>query len=244
MPLIGQIEIFAFGNVPPGWAPCDGRLLPVNQNQALFSLLGIAYGGDGLRSFALPDLRGRVPIGTGAGTNTGQRAGEEAHALTAAELPAHGHALMADAGASPTVSTPSPATVLGRSSGARDAGRDVWRQSLWRRQSERRAAPCRAAARRRREAAREPHALARAQLLHLRRSARAVSDAQLSGRSGCAAAPDHAAFQAWIIACEQQVRCCTEEARRAEEGIEAQPGSRMLTVHHLGKSQSERIVWL
>jgi microcystin-dependent protein len=122
MPLIGQIEIFAFGNVPPGWAPCDGRLLPINQNQALFSLLGLAYGGDGMRSFALPDLRGRVPIGTGADSNTGQRSGEEAHALTAAELPAHGHALMADAGASPTVSTPSTATVLGRSSGRATPG--------------------------------------------------------------------------------------------------------------------------
>ena len=118
MPFIGQIEIFAFGKVPRGWAPCDGRLLPVNQNQALFSLLGTAYGGDGLRNFALPDLRGRVPIGVNppAGYVTGQRGGEEAHALTAAELPAHGHALMADAGASPTTSTPSTTTVLGRSS--------------------------------------------------------------------------------------------------------------------------------
>ena len=74
MPFIGQIEIFAFGKVPRGWAPCDGRLLPVNQNQALFSLLGTAYGGDGLRNFALPDLRGRVPIGVNppAGYVTGQ----------------------------------------------------------------------------------------------------------------------------------------------------------------------------
>jgi microcystin-dependent protein len=121
-PFIGQIEIFASGAVPRGWAPCDGRLMPINQNQALFSLLGTAYGGDGRINFALPDLRGRVPIGQGADSMRGQRGGEEAHALTAAELPAHSHRLSADASASPTSSMPSAATVLGQSSGRATPG--------------------------------------------------------------------------------------------------------------------------
>jgi microcystin-dependent protein len=119
---LGQIAIFAAGAVPPGWAPCAGQLLPVAQNQALVSLLGMTYGGDGMRNFALPDLRGRVPIGVGAGGNfsLGQSSGEEGHALTSAELPAHQHNLMADASTSATGDQPSSAAVLGRSSGRLD----------------------------------------------------------------------------------------------------------------------------
>jgi microcystin-dependent protein len=116
-PFLGQIELFAFGIVPRGWAACAGQLMPINQNQALYSLLGTAYGGDGRTNFALPDLRGRVPISVGAGFSQGQRGGQEAHALSSAEMPAHSHNLMADAGASPSGSTPSSTTVLGRSSG-------------------------------------------------------------------------------------------------------------------------------
>ena len=90
-PFLGQISIFGFDFAPRGWADCDGQLLPINQNQALFALLGTTYGGDGRTTFALPDLRGRVPIHFGSGHPQGQRAGEERHTLTTAELPAHAH---------------------------------------------------------------------------------------------------------------------------------------------------------
>jgi len=91
-PFLSEIKLFAFGQVPKGWALCNGQLLPINQNQALFSLLGTIYGGNGQTTFALPDLRGRIPIHLGAGFTQGQRGGEEAHTLTTAELPPHGHA--------------------------------------------------------------------------------------------------------------------------------------------------------
>jgi len=116
-PFLGQIDLFAFNAIPRGWAQCAGQQLPIARNQALFSLLGMAYGGDGFRTFALPDLRGRVPIGSGGGYTVGQQGGQEAVVLTANALPAHNHLLMADASASPTTATPSPQTVLGRSSG-------------------------------------------------------------------------------------------------------------------------------
>jgi microcystin-dependent protein len=93
---LGEIKLFALGFAPQGWALCNGQLLPINQNQALFSILGTQYGGDGQVNFALPDLRGRVAIHQGQGPglspySVGQRAGEEAHTLTLAELPAHAH---------------------------------------------------------------------------------------------------------------------------------------------------------
>ncbi len=95
-PFIGQIMMIGFNFAPRGWAFCDGQLLPVSTNTALFSLLGTTYGGDGRTTFALPDLRGRVPThqGTGAGLSTrkiGQRFGNETVALTAANVPAHTH---------------------------------------------------------------------------------------------------------------------------------------------------------
>jgi len=94
-PFIGQINITAFGFAPKGWALCNGQLLPITQNQALFSLLGTTYGGDGRVTFALPDLRGRAALHTGGGQAQGQAAGLEQVTLGAAEMPAHSHALRA-----------------------------------------------------------------------------------------------------------------------------------------------------
>lgn len=90
-PFMSEIRMFGFNFAPKGWAQCNGQLLPINQNQALFSLLGTTFGGNGQTTFALPDLRGRVPISMGAGYNLGQRAGETAHTLTVQELPTHYH---------------------------------------------------------------------------------------------------------------------------------------------------------
>jgi microcystin-dependent protein len=90
-PFLSEIRIMSFNYAPQGWALSDGRLLPINQNQALFSLLGTTYGGDGRTTFAIPDLRGRVPIHEGSGHTLGERGGQEAHTLTTQELPAHNH---------------------------------------------------------------------------------------------------------------------------------------------------------
>jgi microcystin-dependent protein len=89
-PFLSEIRIFSFSYAPRGWAFCNGQLLPINQNQALFSLLGTTYGGDGRVNFALPDLRGRVPIHMGSHT-LGERGGEQAHTLSIAEIPTHTH---------------------------------------------------------------------------------------------------------------------------------------------------------
>ena len=94
-PFIGEIRLMSFGFAPRNWAQCNGQLLPINQNQALFSLLGTTFGGDGRVTFALPDLRGRVPIHVGSGHTLGERGGEQAHTLTLAELPEHTHVLHA-----------------------------------------------------------------------------------------------------------------------------------------------------
>jgi microcystin-dependent protein len=95
-PFLAQISLMAFGFAPRGWALCHGQLLPINQNQALFSLLGTQYGGDGVRTFALPDLRGRTPMHQSQPALTGQSLGAEDVALSAAQLPQHGHTLQAD----------------------------------------------------------------------------------------------------------------------------------------------------
>jgi microcystin-dependent protein len=92
-PFLGQIETFSFNFAPKGWAQCNGQLLPINQNQPLFSLLGTTFGGDGRVNFALPDLRSRVPIHMGADFTLGQRGGEEAHTINTSEIPAHTHSL-------------------------------------------------------------------------------------------------------------------------------------------------------
>ncbi len=90
-PFLAEIRIMSFGFPPKGWALCDGQLLPINQNQALFSLLGTTYGGDGRVNFALPDLRSRVPLHMGSGHTLGERGGEQAHTLSISELPTHTH---------------------------------------------------------------------------------------------------------------------------------------------------------
>ncbi|MCA9949517.1 MAG: phage tail protein [Anaerolineales bacterium] len=98
-PFLAEIRMVGFNFAPRGWAFCDGQILPIMQNQSLYSLLGTTYGGDGRTSFALPDLRGRVPIHTGGSNGfshqEGQKGGEETHTLIAAEMPQHNHALVA-----------------------------------------------------------------------------------------------------------------------------------------------------
>ncbi|MDB5987294.1 MAG: phage Tail Collar domain protein [Nevskia sp.] len=94
-PFLSEIKVFSFSFAPKGWAMCNGQLLPINQNQALFSLLGTTYGGDGRVTFALPNLQSRIPLHTGAGFTLGQNGGEEIHTLSVAELPGHSHLLKA-----------------------------------------------------------------------------------------------------------------------------------------------------
>ena len=99
-PFLAEVRMVGFNFAPRGWAFCDGQILPINQNQSLYSLLGTTYGGDGRTSFALPDLRGRVPIHVGRSNggdhhSEGQKSGEETHTLAANEMPQHTHALKA-----------------------------------------------------------------------------------------------------------------------------------------------------
>jgi microcystin-dependent protein len=94
-PFLAEVRIVGFNFAPRGWAFCDGQILPINQNQSLFSLLGTMYGGDGRTNFALPDLRGRTPIHVGGGHLQGQKGGEETHTLGAVEIPQHTHAAKA-----------------------------------------------------------------------------------------------------------------------------------------------------
>jgi microcystin-dependent protein len=96
-PFLAEIRIVSFNFPPKGWALCNGQLLPINQNQALFSLLGTTYGGNGQTTFALPEMRGRTPIHYGNSHTLGEKGGEEAHALSVAELPAHTHVVTSNA---------------------------------------------------------------------------------------------------------------------------------------------------
>jgi len=110
-PFLAEIRMMSFGFPPKGWALCNGQLLPINQNQALFSLLGTTYGGDGRVNFALPNLQGCVPIHMGNGHTLGERGGEQAHTLSTSELPTHTHTLNAS---STNADTPLPTgNVLG-----------------------------------------------------------------------------------------------------------------------------------
>jgi microcystin-dependent protein len=113
-PFLSEIRIMSFGFPPKGWATCDGQLLPINQNQALFSLLGTTYGGDGRVNFGLPDLRGRAPIHMGSGHTLGERGGEQAHTLSISEIPTHVHTLKGSTAAA-TTPTPDTNTVLSAS---------------------------------------------------------------------------------------------------------------------------------
>jgi microcystin-dependent protein len=110
-PFLCEIRMAGFGFAPKGWALCNGQSMPINQNQAMFSLLGTTFGGDGRTTFNLPDLRGRIPLGVGAQSTTptynwGQNGGEELHTLLTAEMPTHTHNAVPSSGgpASPTPS--------------------------------------------------------------------------------------------------------------------------------------------
>jgi microcystin-dependent protein len=92
-PFLGEIKLMAFNVVPPGWALCNGQFLPINQNQALFSLLGTTYGGNGQTTFALPDLRGRTPLHFGPEYALGTSGGAMVHAVSVAEAGSHTHAV-------------------------------------------------------------------------------------------------------------------------------------------------------
>src|SRR5687768_17685367 len=94
-PFLSEIKIVSFNFAPKGWALCNGQFLPINQNQALFALLGTTYGGNGQTTFQLPDFRGRIPMHEGNGHGLGERGGQTAHTVSLSELPAHTHFLMA-----------------------------------------------------------------------------------------------------------------------------------------------------
>src|SRR6266702_1478149 len=98
-PFLSEIRIMSFVFAPKGWALCNGQLLPINQNQALFSLLGTTFGGDGRINFALPNLQSRVPIHGGNGHVLGERGGEQAHTLSLSEMPTHTHTVGCVSGA-------------------------------------------------------------------------------------------------------------------------------------------------
>jgi microcystin-dependent protein len=126
-PFIGEIRLVPFNYAPKGWALCAGQLLPINQNQALFALLGTTYGGNGQTTFALPDLRGRIPVGAGqlpVGSSypLGATGGQETVKLKTGELPGHAHAVHASSAAG---TTKSPATAFPARGGSYAAQRNV-----------------------------------------------------------------------------------------------------------------------
>ncbi len=119
-PFLAQITIGGFNFNPRGWAQCDGQILPINQNQSLFSLLGTTYGGDGRTNFALPDLRGRVPIHKGNSNTSGstdhalgQKSGAENQVLNINQVPAHDHSLQAS-GFQASVGDPNGSALAGQ----------------------------------------------------------------------------------------------------------------------------------
>ena len=111
-PFISEIKIMSFGFAPKYWAQCNGQLLPIAQNQALFSLLGTTYGGDGRTTFALPNMQGRTPLHFGNGYTQGQTAGEYNHTLTISEMPQHNHVVNANTNNTNATDSPGATTVL------------------------------------------------------------------------------------------------------------------------------------
>jgi len=118
-PFLSEIRIMSFSFPPKGWALCNGQLLPINQNQALFSLLGTTFGGNGQTNFALPNLQGRTPIHVGGGHTLGEQGGEQAHTLSIAEIPTHTHVL---SGSSAVGDSVNPRTGAGGNVLAADVG--------------------------------------------------------------------------------------------------------------------------
>jgi microcystin-dependent protein len=116
-PFLSEIRLFSFNFPPKNWALCNGQFLPINQNQALFALLGTTFGGNGQTNFALPNLRGRVPIHEGNGHILGEAAGAPAHTVSISELPTHTH-LVTASGQPATASIPSTTVSVAQSTGA------------------------------------------------------------------------------------------------------------------------------
>ena len=113
-PFLGEIRMMSFAHAPKGWALCNGQILPINQNQALFALLGTAYGGNGQTTFALPNLQGRLPLHRGtAHSSVGQAGGQSAHTVTISEMPQHVHQAIASSSTNEGVAA-STNNVLGR----------------------------------------------------------------------------------------------------------------------------------
>ena len=102
-PFLSEIKMFGFSFPPRGWALCEGQIIPINQNQSLFALLGTTFGGDGRTTFALPELRGRSPRETGNSTTLGQKGGAETVVLTPAHMPSHNHRFQVNAASNAVV---------------------------------------------------------------------------------------------------------------------------------------------
>jgi microcystin-dependent protein len=117
-PFLGEIKLVSFAYAPQGWALCNGQVMPIAQNQALFSLLGTTYGGDGRTTFALPNLQARTPMHRGAGHTQGELGGEVDHTLSIVEMPVHVHAANATSNSATPNTGPSSSVVLAQSIGA------------------------------------------------------------------------------------------------------------------------------
>jgi len=123
---LGELRIVSFNFPPKGWAFCNGQLMSIQQNAALFSILGTTYGGNGTTTYGLPNLQGRIPVHVGNGFVLGQLGGEAAHTLTISETPLHNHVLMGDSTtASGNASTPTSTSSLGQSSGSPHGGGQI-----------------------------------------------------------------------------------------------------------------------
>jgi microcystin-dependent protein len=123
-PFMGQVEIFSFNFAPKGWTLCNGQLLPINQNQALFSLLGTTYGGNGQTTFGLPDMRSRIPVSMGPQNVIGTVAGTESVTLNTSTMPQHNHNVGVD-GSAGAINKPATNTVFGTSSGTLSTGQQL-----------------------------------------------------------------------------------------------------------------------